>query len=310
MTSDLFNRYTSVSITTTSGNISMSTEALDIFFELYSTGEVEEGKRQEDDVETYIELKVYNLSDATYSAIDTQQVVISSKDDEELVVEHGSDVSVESGYINDITNVFTGEVVDKIRIRDGGDVYTKITCVGGLDALRRTKINKAFFMKNRADVVRYIINEAGITEGHIERDDVKYTGTSYTMFTTAYEALVGLSEHKIFNTDKSMFFGIRANSFYWESNDNSPEKDNVHILNAETGMVKLEKMSGANVNVVFLVTTLMFPTISKGSRVQLSDPDTGNSLTCRVIYEPTHSSTRLTHVSEFQVLVDSVQETE
>lgn len=309
---EFWGRYTSVSIDPPTdvgdrplSRVEFTSDELDVFFEVFSVGEVEEGKRQEEDVETYIELRVYNISNTTYSAIGTRQVVISSKDDEEIILEHGSNVIVDSGYIDNTSNVFTGEVVDKVRIRDGGDIYTKLTCVNALDVLRRTKVNKTLFFSKVSETVRYLIGLAGVPEGYIEDTGTEYIGTRlgrWLIFSsTVYDELYLQSTR----TPDRMYFGIRNNEFYWESNANSPEKDNVYDLNAETGLVKLEKMSGANVNVVFLVTTLMIPKISKGSRVRLSDPDTGNFLTCRVIYEPTHSSTRLTHISELQVVVET-----
>ena len=109
---EFWKRYTKASIRVDYGDLVISTDDFDIFFELYSTGEVEEGKRQEENVETYIELRIYNLSDATYSSINTRQVVISDKDDEEIIVEHGSDITVDSGYMGNDTTLFVGEVVD------------------------------------------------------------------------------------------------------------------------------------------------------------------------------------------------------
>ncbi|MCK5433195.1 MAG: hypothetical protein KAJ03_10640, partial [Gammaproteobacteria bacterium] len=146
----------------------ISTDDFDIFFELYSTGEVEEGKRQEENVETYIELRIYNLSDATYSSINTRQVVISDKDDEEIIVEHGSDITVDSGYMGNDTTLFVGEVVDKIRMRDGGDIYTIVTCVTSMDKLRRTKVNETLYFVTTDEIVRHLIGLAGVAEGYIE----------------------------------------------------------------------------------------------------------------------------------------------
>lgn len=302
---EFWNRYTKASIRVDYGELTISSDDFDIFFDLYSTGEVEEGKRQEEDVETYIELRIYNLSDATYASINTRQVVISDKDDEEIIVEHGSDITVDSGYIGNPSTLFVGEVVDKIRVRDGGDIYTRITCVTSMDKLRRTKVNDTLYFVTTDEIVRHLIGLAGVAEGHIEPSNVEHVrrklGKWFIFSNTVHDELYSLAV----SSTPRVFFGVRDNAFYWTTVANDPEKDNVYDLNAETGLVKLEKMSGANVNVVFLVTTLMIPKISKGSRVRLSDPDTGNFLTCRVIYEPTHSSTRLTHISEFQVVVET-----
>lgn len=314
---EFWNRYTSITVSAPVDDTGsyppkqeFTTNELDIHFEMYTTGEVEDGRKQEEDTQTILDITIHNLSNATHDSIVGRIIRIGQKSDDEVIVSRGSGINLVSGYVGNTGNLFTGEVIEVVRMRDNGGLMTKLSCVGSLDSLRDTGINKSFFMTNVKDMVKYVATEAGLPISNIEDTGTVYTGAALGKWIffedTAFNVLTYLTVGHG-RAQPRMFFGMRDGGFYWESRENSIARDSMYVLDENTGLLRQDVISGGNINVVYSLTTFMLPTISKGSFIVLKDVESDVTITCRVIYEPTHTSTEHAHISEFQVLVDDGQ---
>ena len=293
----LFNRYTAVEIKdrSTEQAITLTSNDLTIYFSI-SHEDVDAGAGR------ICTLYLYNLSKATkdkittaeYNPVDSYQIVADDTTVEPYVPKGGSDVLVDSGYINHHGSIFMGTCTEKYDTTEGSDICTVLRC-RSFDALAmHTRINRTHRGEKKwTAIAEEMLNEAGIPIAKIDSSDLKLADgqtQTYTKETTVDENIRAIAS--------GINFDYRiVNGAVYMTDVEQPD-ETVYVLTPETGLLKAELISGREFfNPTFRVTSLLLPDLTQGRLVQIND------MMCLIMSRTNYTSNELLHIVEFDGLV-------
>ena len=291
----LFNRLTSVQIkdSETKSEVTLNSNQVTIWFEVINE-DVDAGAGR------ICNLYIYNLSQATKDKItaaehdpaDGYKIAADDKATKEYAPKGGSDVLVDSGYVDHHGAIFMGTVTEKYDTFKGADVCTVLRC-RSVDALtKRTRINKTYESgKKLTDIVEEMLNLTGIPIGKIDSSDAMTdTARTYANDKTVDDHLRALA------AELDMDYRIVNGAAYYT--DISNPEETVYVLTSDTGLLKADLMSGREFyNPIYRVTSLLLPDLVQGRLVQINDT------MCLITSRVNHTSNELLHITEFDAMI-------
>jgi hypothetical protein len=295
----LFNRYTQVQIKDreTQSEITLNSNQVTIYFDVKHE-DVDAGAGR------ICTLYIYNLAQATkdkitaakYNPADSYQIVADDETVESFPEayepEGGSDVLVDSGYVDHHGAVFMGVVTEKYDTISDGDVCTVLRCRSFDFLTMHTRINNSYEAgKNLIEIVEEMLNLAGVPVGKLDSSDAATdTPRVYANDKTVDVHLRDLA------AELKMDYRIVHGAAYYT--DISNPEETIYVLNSDTGLLKADLFDGREFfNATYRVTCLLLPDIVQGRLVEV------NGVMCLTMSRVNHTSNNLLHITEADMMI-------
>lgn len=203
------------------------------------------------------EVTIYNLSSVTESAL----------------IQEGSKITIEAGYVDNFGVIFKGQILQFIRGKENGvDYYIKLICLDS-DAFLNLAFANGIIAPN---ITRRQLVEQTLRQSNVPLDSINTNNLQEANVVDGSE--VKIERHKVIFGSPSRAIERLAkftnSSFYIEDGEGkffnalqSPIPGQAHLINRETGMIGTPHQQGYGI----VVTVLLNPGIKLNDFIKIDN---------------------------------------